>query len=83
MSGLLRGCCRWPSWVCARVSGTKPQGVLEAQSVFRYRLSCLDHSLPITLVSRSCRISRARARRLRQGGEVSGPSLRSVVNGLE
>jgi len=38
MSGLLRGCCRWPSWVCARVSGTEPRGVLEAQSVFRYRL---------------------------------------------
>jgi len=38
MSGLLRGCCRWPPWVRARVSGTEPQGVLEAQSVFRYRL---------------------------------------------
>ena len=46
MSGLSRGYRRRPSWVCACVSGTKPQGVLEAQSVFRYRLSCLDHSLP-------------------------------------
>jgi len=41
MSGLSHGCCRWPSWVCACVSGTKPQSVLKAQSVFRYRLSCL------------------------------------------
>jgi len=38
MFGLFRSCCRWPSWVCAYVSGTNPQGVLGAQSVFRYCL---------------------------------------------
>jgi hypothetical protein len=30
MSGLLRGACRWPSWVCAYVSGTNLSGGLEA-----------------------------------------------------
>ena len=30
MSGLLRGTCRWPSWVCACVSGTNLFDVLEA-----------------------------------------------------
>jgi hypothetical protein len=31
MSGLLRGFCRWPSWVFACVSGTNLSGVLKAQ----------------------------------------------------
>lgn len=30
MSGLLRGVCRWPSWVCACVLGANLYGVLEA-----------------------------------------------------
>ena len=30
MSGLQRGIDRWPSWVCAYVSGTNLSGVLEA-----------------------------------------------------
>jgi hypothetical protein len=30
MSGLLRDACRWPSWVCAYVSGTNLSGGLEA-----------------------------------------------------
>ena len=30
MSGLSRGACRWPSWVCAYVSGTNLSGGLEA-----------------------------------------------------
>jgi hypothetical protein len=45
MSGLCRGACRWPSWVCACVPGTSLKGVLVAHRVFRYRLDCLDHSL--------------------------------------
>jgi hypothetical protein len=45
MSGLCRGACRWPSWVCACVPGTILKGVLVAHRVFRYRLDCLDHSL--------------------------------------
>src|SRR5579862_4311135 len=31
MSGLLRGRCRWPSWVCACVPGTSLSRALEAQ----------------------------------------------------
>ena len=45
MSGLCRGACRWPSWVCACVPGTILYGVLVAHKVFRYRLDCFDHSL--------------------------------------
>jgi hypothetical protein len=46
MSGLLRGACRWPSWVFAYVSGTNLRGVLGAHLFFRYCLSCvLDHNL--------------------------------------
>jgi hypothetical protein len=40
MSGLSRGTCRWPSWVCACVSGTNPSGVLKAQGCYRYCLNC-------------------------------------------
>ena len=32
MSGLLRGRCRWPSWVCACVLGANLKSVLEAHS---------------------------------------------------
>jgi hypothetical protein len=45
MSGLSRGRCRWPSWVCARVPGTNLSRALEAQRRVRCRLGCLDHSL--------------------------------------
>jgi len=45
MSGLLHGVCRWPSWVCACVSGTNLSSALEAQRGVRYCLNCLDHSL--------------------------------------
>jgi hypothetical protein len=45
MSGLSRGRCRWPSWVCARVPGTNLSRALEAQGRMRCRLDCLDHSL--------------------------------------
>ncbi len=64
MSGLPCGACRWPSWVCASVSGTNLRGVLEAQLCVRYCLNCFDHSLSHTPFSTSCRISRACARRL-------------------
>jgi hypothetical protein len=40
-----RGTRRWPSWVCACVSGTNLTGVLGAHCVKRYGLNCLDHSL--------------------------------------
>jgi hypothetical protein len=33
MSGLLRGICRWPSWVFAHVSGANLRGVLGSTSV--------------------------------------------------
>jgi hypothetical protein len=33
MSGLSHGTCRWPSWVCAYVSGTNLDSVLEAQKL--------------------------------------------------
>jgi hypothetical protein len=52
MSGLSRGTCRWPSWVSAYVSGTNLTGVLEAHSVKRYGLNCLDHSLSHHAVQR-------------------------------
>jgi hypothetical protein len=42
MSGLCRGACRWPSWVCACVPGTILYGVLVAQGTYRYCLDCLD-----------------------------------------
>jgi hypothetical protein len=45
MSGLCRGACRWPSWVCACMPGTILKRVLVAQVSHRYRLDCLDHSL--------------------------------------
>lgn len=45
MSGLSRGADRWPSWVCACVSGTNLAGVLGAHIFFRCRLNCFDHSL--------------------------------------
>jgi hypothetical protein len=45
MSGLSRDVCRWPSWVCACVSGTNLNSVLEAHAFVRYCLNCLDHSL--------------------------------------
>ncbi len=35
---------RWPSWVCACVSGTNLSSALEAQRAVRYCLNCLDHS---------------------------------------
>jgi len=35
---------RWPSWVCASVSGTNLASVLKAQLSIRFCLSCLDHS---------------------------------------
>ena len=38
MSGLSRGARRWPSWVCACVSGTNLSRVLEAQRRVRYCL---------------------------------------------
>jgi len=44
MSGLSRGVCRWPLWVCACVSGTNLRGVLEAQLCVRHCLNCLDYS---------------------------------------
>jgi hypothetical protein len=52
MSGLLRGACRWPSWVCACVSGANLHGVLKAQEHQRHRLNCLDHSLSHHAVQR-------------------------------
>src|SRR4051794_25822559 len=52
MSGLSRGRCRWPSWVCARVPGTNLSGALEAQPRVRYRLDCPDHSLSHHAVQR-------------------------------
>ena len=42
MSGLLRGGCRWPSWVCACVPGTNLSRALEAQRRVRYCLDCFD-----------------------------------------
>src|SRR4051794_16464058 len=57
MSGLCRGVCRWPSWVCACVPGTNLSGVLVAHRVFRYRLDC--RALP--------RAPRRGARRCRPG----------------
>ena len=47
MFGLLRGACRWPSWVCACMPGTILYGVLVARNCYRYRLDCLDHSLSL------------------------------------
>ena len=38
MSGLLRGTCRWPSWVCACVLGANLCSVLKAHEVFRLGL---------------------------------------------
>ena len=64
MSGLSRGACRWPSWVCACVPGTILGGVLEAHHLARYGLDRLDYGLPITRFGASYRISRACARRL-------------------
>jgi hypothetical protein len=40
MSGLSRGASRWPSWVCACVSGTNLSGVRKAQGCYRYCLNC-------------------------------------------
>jgi len=73
MSGLSCGGCRWPSWVCAGVSGTNLQRVLEAHRLLRYRLSCLDHSRshhagqrwpPVRAGSRPLAITRPRNVRL-------------------
>ncbi len=53
MSDLLCGGCRWPSWVCAYVSGTNLFGELKAQRHERYRLNCrIDHSLSHHAVQR-------------------------------
>jgi len=52
MSGLLRGVCRWPSWVCACVSDTNLFPALMAQRRVRYRLNCLDHSFSHHAVQR-------------------------------
>jgi hypothetical protein len=52
MSGLSRGACRWPSWVCACVPGAILGGVLEAQHLARHGLDCLDHSLSHHAVQR-------------------------------
>ena len=52
MSGLLRGTCRWPSWVCACMPGTILSGVLGARDCYRYRLGCLDHNLSHHAVQR-------------------------------
>jgi hypothetical protein len=52
MSGLWRGARRWPSWVCAGVSGTHLKSVLEAQQLARYCLNCFDHSLSHHAVQR-------------------------------
>ena len=65
MSGLLRGTCRWPSWVCACVSGAKLFGVPEAHDSHRLLPKTARPAvLPITLFSACRRIVRARARRL-------------------
>ena len=52
MSGLSRGACRWPTWVCACVPGAILGGVLEAQHLARHGLDCLDHSLSRHAVQR-------------------------------
>ncbi len=52
MSGLSRGACRWPSWVCACVPGAILGGVLEAQNLARHGLDCLDRSLSHHAVQR-------------------------------
>jgi hypothetical protein len=49
MSGLLRGICRWPSWVCAYVSGANLNSVLKAHSHERHLLKPSYPVLPITL----------------------------------
>src|SRR5215208_4386476 len=41
MSGLLRGICRWPSWVCACVLGANLWRVLEAHKLQRLCLKLL------------------------------------------
>ena len=65
MSGLLRGPCRWPSWVCACVPGAKLFGVLEAHDSQRLSPATARPAvLPITLFSACRRIARARARGL-------------------
>ena len=46
MSGLSHGVRRWPSWVCACVSGANLVRVLAARHRQRLRLSCLDHIPP-------------------------------------
>ena len=52
MSGLERDACRWPSWVCAYVSGTNLYGVLEGTETNPVlpELS-LTTAFPITLLS--------------------------------
>jgi hypothetical protein len=52
MSGLSRGACRWPTWVCACVPGAILGGVLEAQHLARHGLDRLDHSLSHHAVQR-------------------------------
>ena len=64
MSGLSCGACRWPSWECACVPGTKLSSVLDARNFFRYCLDCLTTVFPITPFSAYCRIRRAFARNL-------------------
>ena len=62
MSGLSRGTRRWPSWVCAYVSGTNLSGVLEGTRLLTVLPELfLTTVFPITLFSASCRISRAYA----------------------
>src|SRR3954462_5776622 len=64
MSGLLRGTCRWPSWVCACVSGAKLFGVLGAHASARpLPETARPAVLPITPFSACRRIVRAFARR--------------------
>ena len=69
MSGLSRGVRRWPSWVCACVSGANLARVLGAQERQRLRLSCLTTAFPIPPFGACRRIGQARARRL---SRVSG-----------
>ena len=60
MSGLSRGSRRWPSWVCACVSGTNLSGVLKGTRLLPVLPELfLTTVFPITLFSASCRISRA------------------------
>jgi hypothetical protein len=58
--------CRWPSWVCAYVSGTNLSGVLEALALIRYCLISTTESFP----SRCCGLL------LDQSGLHPSPAIR-------